>query len=196
VLTRDHRVFVDLKLPSDIPETVKRVVHLAATMDVEFLTLSNSATPGTIRAALDGRGERSHPRLLYVPFLSSWDRSDFTAMTGKPGADFESYLEERTDAATVAGADGFIVSGPEIRLLRAKYPGTVLVSPGIRPAGSSTDDHKRSCTPAEAIRLGADYIVVGRPIRDAENRRDAARRIVDEVVEAASRDPHSPPRIH
>lgn len=184
-LVRDKRVFVDLKLPGDIPETVRRVVALAANMGVTFLTLSSSVGPQTMRAAVAGKGASKTLELLFVPFLSSMDRSDFASLYGRPPEQFESFLEERTAEAKRLGADGFIVSGPEIRLLREKYPDTVLVSPGIRPSWSRQDDHKRVCTPAEAIRLGASYIVVGRPIRDAANRRDAAERIVDEIAQSA-----------
>lgn len=179
------RVFVDMKLPNDIPETVRRAVAIAAQLEAAFLTLSSSATTQTIRAAIDGRGQRPDPKLLFVPFLSSLDRGDFVEMTGKDAGGFEEYLKSRVAAARGAGVDGFIVSGPEIGLLRRQYPDVLLVSPGIRPEGSATDDHKRSCTPAEAIALGADYIVVGRPIRNAPDRRAAARGIVDEVARAA-----------
>jgi orotidine-5'-phosphate decarboxylase len=178
----NKKVFVDLKMPNDIPETVKRAAVVAADFGVTFLTLSNSVTPTTIRAALDGRGQRELPKLLFVPFLSSQDRADFAAETGRSVAEFESFLEQRTDTAKASGVDGFIVSGPEIGLLRARYPEAVLVSPGIRPSGSALDDHKRSCTPAEAVQLGADYIVVGRPIRNASNRRAMAEGIVKEIT--------------
>jgi orotidine-5'-phosphate decarboxylase len=185
-LVRENHVFVDLKLPGDIPETVRRVVDVAARMGVRFITLSNSVTPGTIRTAVDGRSGRPNPQLLYVSFLSSLDRSDFADQYERDESEFDSFLEERTAKAKTAGADGFIVSGQEIGLLRKRYPDALLVSPGIRPVGASSDDHKRSCTPSEAIRLGADYIVVGRPIRDASNRQDAAKRIIDEIAQAAS----------
>jgi orotidine-5'-phosphate decarboxylase len=183
-LAGNKKLFVDLKLPGDIPETVKRTVSLAADIGVTFLTLSNSASAGTIRAAVEGRGSRALPELLFVPFLSSLDRADFCELYGRPASEFESFLEQRTLEAKNAGVDGFIVSGPEIRLLRAKFPDVHLVSPGIRPSGSAADDHKRACTPAEAISLGADYIVVGRPIRNAQDRKAAAQRIVDEVASA------------
>jgi orotidine-5'-phosphate decarboxylase len=181
-LVRDRKVFVDLKLPGDIPETVKRVVGLATEIGVKFLTLSNSVTPGVIKSARDGRGDSKTPELLYVSYLSSLDRNDFAEQFGADPSTFERHLEQRTAAAKDAGVDGFIVSGQEIGLLRSKYPDVTLVSPGIRPSGSPLDDHKRSCTPAEAIRLGANYIVVGRPIRNAPNRKDAAQRIIDEIA--------------
>jgi orotidine-5'-phosphate decarboxylase len=183
-LVQEHSVFVDLKLPSDIPETVSRVVGLAAELGVKFITLSNSATHGSIVAALAGRGDRVDPRLLYVSFLSSLDRKDFAQQYGRPEADFVPFLRQQTASAKAFGVDGFVVSGQEIGLLRASYPKALIVSPGIRPAGIPKDDHKRTCTPAEAIALGADYIVVGRPIRNAPDRRAATQRIIDELAAA------------
>lgn len=170
------RLFVDLKLPSDIPTTVERTVALAASLGVELFTLSGSATAETIAAAVRGRGGRENPKLLFVPFLSSQGRDT----TG--GESFEQVMLEKARFAARAGVDGFIVSGPEIALLRKEFPDMLLVSPGIRPAGAAKDDHARSCTPAEAIALGADYLVVGRPIRDAKDRRAAAQEIADELA--------------
>lgn len=178
-------VFVDLKMQGDIPETVRRTIHTAANVGVKFVTLSYLATRSTIQTAVLARGQRPVPEILVVSFLSSLDSSDFTEQTGRHASEFDSYLEQRTSAAKGFGADGFIVSGKEIGLLRDRFPDATLVSPGIRESGSPVDDHKRSCTPSEAIRLGADYIVVGRPIRDAKNRRAAAQRIIDEVAGAA-----------
>jgi len=183
-LVREKRVFVDLKLPNDIPETVRRVVSLAAAMGSRFLTLSHSASRDTIEAALRGRGDHPGPELLLVPVLSSLDPAEFARQTGQDPEGFQGELLRRADEGKNAGVDGFVVSGREIALLRAHFPNAPLVSPGIRPSGASRDDHKRSSTPAEAIHWGADYIVVGRPIRDARDRRDAARRIVDEIATA------------
>lgn len=186
-LVRDgRRVFVDLKLPNDIPTTVRRTVELAASVGVSLLTLSNSVTRETIEAAVSGRGERPSPKLLFVPHLSSQDRSDLAAHHGHSEADFERFMEERTAFAKQAGADGFIVSGQEIALLRRLHPEALLVSPGIRPTWAPKDDHKRACTPGEAIRLGADYLVIGRPIRDAADPEDCVRRIIEEIGEALS----------
>ena len=181
---RDKKIFVDLKLPDDVPQTVSRVVRVAAENGVRLITLSNSATEGTIVAARNGRGDREYPKLLYVPLLSSLDRNDYEQIYGGKRTDFESYLLSKASTASKAGVDGFIVSGQEIRLLRNQYQDLLLVSPGIRPQGSSKDDHKRSCTPTQAIQWGADYIVVGRPIRDDPNRTDATRRIIDELESA------------
>jgi orotidine-5'-phosphate decarboxylase len=182
-LTRDKKVFVDLKLP-EIPATAMRVVGVASEVGARLLTLSNTVARETIAAAKRGRDGRAWPELLYVPFLSSLDETDFAEMTGQDPSTFHEHLLRRARWALDAGVDGFIVSGPEIKVFRDAFPDAPLVSPGIRPAGASTDDHKRSCTPAEAIRLGADFIVVGRPVRDAPNRRDAVRRIAEEIASA------------
>ena len=88
---------------------------------------------------------------------------------------------KRARAALTAGCDGIIASGHAIRLCREAFPAAVIVSPGIRPSGASTDDHKRSTTPAEAVRAGADYLVVGRPILKDPHPRDAAARIINEI---------------
>jgi len=195
-LVKHKRVFADLKLPGDIPETVRRAVAVAADMGVSFLTLSGGAGPQTIQAAVAGRGEKRTPELLFVPFLSSLDRADFAALYGRRPDEFEAFLGQRTDEAKNLGADGFIVSGPEIGLLRKRFPECVLVSPGIRPSSAPKDDHKRACTPAEAIHLGTDYIVVGRPIRNATDRREAAQRIIDDLASAMSEESVKAPSGH
>jgi orotidine-5'-phosphate decarboxylase len=184
-LAESRRLFADLKLPDDIPATVTNVVRVAAATGVTFLTLSHSAGPDTIAAALRGRGSGRSPQLLFVPFLSSQDEADFARHTGRPASEFQVDLVARATQAKGAGADGFIVSGREIALLRQHFSDATLVSPGIRPDWAAADDHKRSTTPGEAIRLGADYIVVGRPIRKAGDRaarREAAKRVIDEVA--------------
>jgi orotidine-5'-phosphate decarboxylase len=184
-LAESRRLFADLKLPDDIPATVTNVVRVAAATGVTFLTLSHSAGPDTIAAAVHGRGGARGPQLLFGPVLSSQDETVFARRTGRPASEFQPDLVARATQAKSAGADGFIVSGPEIALLRKHFPDAVLVSPGIRPDWAPADDHKRSATPGEAIRLGADYIVVGRPIRkagDRDARRDAAKRVIDEVA--------------
>ena len=181
----DKRVFVDLKLPDDVANTIRSAVRVASVHGVRFLTLSRSVSPPTIRSALEGRGNSQYPQLLWVPFVSSQDDRDFADMTGRPASEFHSEMVRRARAVKDLGVDGFIVSGQEIAMLRSEFPEAPLVSPGIRPAGGSPDEHKRSCTPSEAIRLGADYLVIGRPIRNASGRtarREAAQRIIDEIA--------------
>ncbi len=183
-------LFVDLKLPNDIPETITRTVALATELDVKLMTLSAGADAPTMRAAVAGRGGAAYPKFLFVPIVSSMDRHDFAATTGRDASEFESWLRERASRAIDAGCDGVIASGDAIRLLRHALPEILIVSPGIRPSGSSAHDHKRSSTPGEAIANGADLLVVGRPIRDAGDR-DARRRVVTTIVEEIARSTQS-----
>lgn len=185
-LRKDKQVFVDLKLPPDIPETIRRVVKVAADAEVNLLTLSHVVNESTMRDAAGARGGRPNPQLLYVSWLSSLDRQDFAYQHDRPDTSFEDAIVHRCRTMQVCGADGFIVSGPEIAVFRKAFPDNVLVSPGIRQSGAASDDHKRFTTPGEAIRLGADYIVVGRPIRNVRDRAAAAQAIIDEVTIACA----------
>ena len=90
----------------------------------------------------------------------------------------------RTRRILDAGGDGVIASGSSVARLRSAYPQILIVTPGIRPSGAATDDHKRSLTPAEAIRAGADHLVVGRPIRTADDPCGTAKRIQEEIAAA------------
>ena len=119
-----------------------------------------------------------------MPFLSSLDAADLPAAAAAGENSLEAVIVKRAQAALGAGCDGIIASGDAIQVCRLAFPSTLIVSPGIRPAGSSTDDHKRHTTPAEAIRLGADYLVVGRPIVKAPDPREATRRIIEEIDQA------------
>ena len=176
------QVFVDLKVPGDISNTISAVIDLCVSMKVTFLTLSESMPPPAIRSARAARDAKhsQHPKLLIVPFVSSLDAADLPGVAAGEN-DLEAFILKRARAAVEAGCDGMIASGQAIHICRRAFPSTIIVSPGIRPAGASTDDHKRHTTPAEAIRLGADYLVVGRPILKAPDPRGAASRIIDEI---------------
>ena len=162
---------------------VSAVVDFCVTMNVTLLTLSESMPLPAIAAARTARNARhgSDPKLLTVPFLSSLDATDLEAVAAGE-TDLDTFILKRAHAAIQAGCDGMIASGRAIQICRQAFPRpAIIVSPGIRPAGASTDDHKRHTTPAEAIRLGADYLVVGRPILKDPDPREAARRIIDEI---------------
>jgi orotidine-5'-phosphate decarboxylase len=182
---RNKRVFVDLKLPGDISNTIAAVIDACVNMNVELLTLSESMPLPAIRAASAARAARNsaHPKFLTVPVLSSLDASDLPAGAGGENG-VEAVIVKRARAALDAGCDGIIASGDAIQVCRRAFPSTLIVSPGIRPSGASTDDHKRHTTPAEAIRLGADYLVIGRPILKAPDPRAAAQRIIEEIDRA------------
>lgn len=182
-LRNAKRVFVDLKVPGDIANTIAAVIDVCVENNVTFLTLSESMPLPAIAAAKAARTARHSdaPKLLTVPFLSSLDASDLPAIAGGE-QDLETYILGRAHAAIEAGCDGVIASGQAIQVCRRAFAKpTLIVSPGIRPAGATTDDHKRHTTPAEAIRLGADYLVVGRPILKDPNPREAAQRIIAEI---------------
>ena len=187
------RVFVDLKIPADIGNTMKSVVDFCVERGVEFLTLSESVPVPLIQGLVRDRGSSELPRFLSVLFLSSLDVEDWSRIHGRPPEEFETFLVERAETGLGAGCAGVIAAGESIGLMRKTFDRRItIVSPGIRPAGSGTDDHKRMTTPGEAIRLGADHLVVGRPVRAANDPRDAARRIIDEIegaLEQAGPDP-------
>jgi len=186
---RDKQVFIDLKLPGDIANTIAAVVDFCIDANVRFLTLSESMPPPAIAAARRTRDAKQsgHPKFLTVPLLSSLDAGDLRTMAGGE-ADVGAFIVSRARVALQAGCDGAIVSGDAIGVCRqALPPSTLLVSPGIRPAGAPADDQKRHTTPADAIRLGADYLVVGRPIMKDRDPRAAAARIIEEIDHALDR---------
>jgi orotidine-5'-phosphate decarboxylase len=185
---RGKRIFVDLKVPGDIANTIKAVVDVCIENRVTFLTLSESMPPQAIAAATAARAARqtSHPKFLTVPYLSSLDAQDLPAVAPADASlTVDDFIIARASAALRAGCDGIIVSGSAIGRCRRQFDrSVVIVSPGIRPTGSSADDQKRHTTPADAIRLGADYLVVGRPILKDQHPREAADRIIREIDEA------------
>jgi orotidine-5'-phosphate decarboxylase len=174
------RVFLDMKL-HDIGNTVARGVESVARMGVSFLTVH--AYPQTMHAAVDARGG-SKLRLLAVTVLTSYDDADLASA----GYDFTvpELVAERAAQARDIGVDGIVCSPAEAALLRPVLgPGMVLVTPGIRPAVAEADDQKRIMTPADAIKAGADYLVVGRPVVAASDPKAAADAIVAEIAAAA-----------
>jgi orotidine-5'-phosphate decarboxylase len=185
---RQLRVFLDLKM-EDVEETISRAVEQIAKRHVHFLTIHGNGA--TARAAIAGRGSSEFPKILSVTLLSSLDRQDLIDLQilGKKGKHdgLDQYVLWRAQAAVEAGCDGLIASGTTIGMLRENLGGDpIIVSPGIRPTDTSPDDHKRTTTPREAIRTGADYLVVGRPIRNARNPRGVASSIVGEIEQGLS----------
>ncbi|MCB1367131.1 MAG: orotidine-5'-phosphate decarboxylase [Rhodobacteraceae bacterium] len=175
------RVFLDMKL-FDIGATVQAAVAGLARYNLDFLTVHGD--PSVVRAAVKGRGD-SETKILAVTILTSLDRADLDAALIKPGK-IGDLVVERAALAFAAGADGVIASPQEAALIRAlpEAAGRLIVTPGVRPAGSDKGDQKRIATPAEAIRAGADHIVVGRPIWQAANPAAAARAIREDLQSA------------
>jgi orotidine-5'-phosphate decarboxylase len=185
IVEQGKKVFLDLKI-DDTPRTVQEAVRNSAIDGVEFFTLQGNAA--TARAAAAGRGQRSSPKFLQVTYLSSWDGSDLLEqLNTRPGADklsIDDQVVNRAKRIIEWGCDGVIASGSSVSRLRREYPQLLIVTPGIRLAGSSTDDHKRSMTPVEAIAAGADYLVVGRPIRSADDPKATAHKIQEQIGQA------------
>lgn len=178
-----RQVFVDLKIPGDIGNTVSRVTDQFIRRAVKFMTLSESMPLAAIRAVRAARGSRSEPALLTVPLLSSLNEDDLKDIA--PAENLEMHILRHARLAIDAGCDGLIASGDAIHMCKHAFPDKIIVSPGIRPAGTVDDpDHKRHTTPSKAIELGADFLVVGRPIRNAPDPHDAARRIIEEIDQA------------
>jgi orotidine-5'-phosphate decarboxylase len=181
LIWKGRQVFVDLKL-HDIGHTVAKGVESVARMGATFLTVHGY--PQTMKAAVDGRGD-SNLRILAVTVLTSYDDTDLAAA----GYDFtvSELVAERAEQARDIGVDGLVCSGEEVGALRTMLGHhMVLVTPGIRPAGGDAGGQKRIKTPREAIALGADYLVVGRPVVEAADPRAAAEAIIAEIATAAS----------
>ena len=165
-------MFADLKL-YDIPETVRRAVANLRGRGIAFATVHGERS--IMEAAAQEKGEM---KILAVTVLTSFDRADLEEM-GYAG-DVGQLVLARARGALESGCDGVIASGLEAAKLKAEFGARLLVvTPGIRPAGGSrpADDQKRTVDVAQAFANGADYIVVGRPIRDAPDPRAAAEAI-------------------
>ncbi|RDW14638.1 orotidine-5'-phosphate decarboxylase [Paracoccus thiocyanatus] len=180
-LKQEHgkRIFLDMKF-FDIGATVETAVKGIAQYDLDFLTVHGD--PHVVRAAKQGAGG-SGLKILAVTILTSLDRADLDAGLIVPG-DVAEIVATRAARALEAGADGVIASPREAALIRAlpQAAGRLIVTPGVRPAGSDAGDQKRIETPATAIANGADHIVVGRPIWQAADPRAAARAIQAELA--------------
>jgi orotidine-5'-phosphate decarboxylase len=176
-------VFLDLKL-HDIPATVERAVANACALGVRLLTVHTSGGPAMLQHAVSRAArEATGLRVVGVTVLTSLDDGDLSAI-GCPRSSADQVLHLARMAWNV-GVQAFVCSPREVRNLRqALGSAALLITPGIRPSGSSTQDQKRVATPASAIGDGADVIVVGRPIRDASSPAEAARAIVAEIDDA------------
>lgn len=179
-LKQDHgkRIFLDMKL-FDIGNTVENAVRGLAQFDLDFLTVHGD--PHVVRAAKEGAAG-SNTKILGVTILTSLDRQDLDDGLIKAG-DIQDLVVERAAKAFEAGADGVISSPQEAARIRAlsESNGRLIVTPGVRPSGTALADQKRVATPASAIADGADHIVVGRPIYQAEDPRAAAQNILEEL---------------
>ena len=179
-LKQEHgkRIFLDMKF-FDIGATVEAAVRGIASYDFDFLTVHGD--PQVVAAAKQGAAG-STLKILAVTILTSNDRADLDANMIIPG-DMADIVTTRAARALAAGADGVIASPHEAAMIRAlpEATGRLIVTPGVRPSGSAAGDQKRIATPAKAIGDGADHIVVGRPVWQADDPAAAARAILAEL---------------
>jgi len=173
------RIFLDMKL-FDIGATVEAAVRGLAQFDLDFLTVHGD--PHVVRAAKEGAAG-SNMKILGVTILTSLDRADLDAGLIRAG-DLPELVVARAVNAFEAGADGVIASPQEAAMIRAlpESTGKLIVTPGVRPAGADLGDQKRVATPAEAIRNGANHVVIGRPIHRAADPAEAARAVLAEIA--------------
>jgi orotidine-5'-phosphate decarboxylase len=179
------KVFLDLKL-HDIPETVLRAMAGIADLDVAFATVHCGETQRMLEAAV--KGSKGKVKVLGVTLLTSISREDILAAGFEKAfsEDMARLVRKRAMMAKAAGCAGVVCSGLEVAMIKEKLgKDFVAVTPGIRPVwDDKINDQRRITTPAQAIQRGSDYIVIGRPIRDAKNPKAAAVRIAEEIEAA------------
>jgi orotidine-5'-phosphate decarboxylase len=179
---RGFSVFLDLKL-HDIPNTVAGAVRSVAGLGADLLTVHAGGGPAMLAAAAEAAAtSQTAPRLLAVTVLTSMDASQLAAI-GVASTPAEQTLR-LARVAHAAGIAGLVCSPEEASQLRQTLPGSVLVTPGIRPAGAAIGDQRRIATPAAALAAGADYLVVGRPVTQAKEPSAAVHEILLEMNKA------------
>jgi orotidine-5'-phosphate decarboxylase len=181
LVDRGKRVFLDLKL-HDIPNTVGRAVGAAAELGVELLTVHGAGGPSMLEAAVAAHA--GGLKLLAVTVLTSLSQHELGVVWGRGIASVREEVGRLTQVAHDVGVDGVVASALEAAWVRRHTAaGFLIVTPGIRPTGASQDDQRRVATPAEAVRAGADYLVIGRPITGADDPRAALAAIHREIAE-------------
>ena len=174
------RLFLDLKL-HDIPNTVAGAVRSASVLEADMLTIHLGGGRAMVRAA--AAETPAGTLLLGVSVMTSIDEETLRE-TGVPDR-VDTQVLRLARLAHQCGVRGIVASPHEIGILRAEFGHAVtIVTPGVRPAWAASDDQQRVMTPVEAVRAGADYLVIGRPITASHDPREAAQRIADEMAGA------------
>jgi len=184
---QDHKVMLDLKY-HDIPNTVARACEGAMEMGIDMLTLHTSGGFSMLEEAVKATWMISDvkkipkPKLLGITILTSIDEAYFKDLFGEIKRSIDEQVLFLAQLAQSAGLDGVVASPKEIEVIRKSCgKDVVIVTPGIRPEGEEVNDQARTMTAKEAIKAGADYIVVGRPIVKAENPSVAVEKILKEM---------------
>ena len=183
IKARGHRIFLDLKL-HDIPNTVRKAMRVLSALDVDMVNVHAAGTVAMMRAALEGltRPDGSRPLLIAVTQLTSTG-PDALRKELLIGAGMEETIAKYAANACEAGLDGVVCSPLEAGIVKEACGADFLaVTPGIRFAGAAADDQVRITTPARARELGADFIVVGRPVTASDDPVAAYRRCLEEFI--------------
>mgnify|MGYP000435172246 CR=1 FL=1 len=178
----EKRIFIDLKM-GDIPATIYKALKNMPAKSAHFIELMTlSGLGATVTAAREGASSQEL-KFLMLTVLSSMDEGDIKELYGDQ-ADLKKIILFIAGKAIDAGCNGLIASGDSVRQIREKFgDDPIIVTPGIRPAGADVNDHKRAQTPQRAIANGADYLVVGRPITQADDAVAAAKSIIAGIQE-------------
>lgn len=178
IIALDSKVFLDLKF-HDIPHQVAGAARAAAELGVSLFTIHASGGSEMMRRAVDAVSNKGETKVLAITVLTSIDATILSEI-GVTSSPADSVLR-LAKLAEAAGVDGVVASPQEIASIRRTAANLLIVTPGIRPATSQSEDQKRVATPAAAIAAGASYLVVGRPVTGAANPVEAAREIVAEM---------------
>ena len=183
LIDRGKRVFLDLKL-HDIPNTVAGAVRAASDLGVDLLTVHASGGPTMLKAA--ARARSGGLRVLAVTVLTSLSPDEMSTVWGREIRSVREEVGRLAELAQEAGMDGIVASALEASWVRSQVGDDfMIVTPGIRSAGADRGDQSRVATPTDAIRAGADYLVVGRPITQAADPAAALAAVIEEVEQAA-----------
>jgi orotidine-5'-phosphate decarboxylase len=183
VRERGADVFLDLKL-ADIPRQVEGAVRAAARLGTAYLTVHGNAGRQTIRAAVEAAA-KTDLTILVVTVLTSLDGTDLEELGVQRAVSDQ--VDAVAELAVTEGARGLVLGAAEIARVRSAHPELFLLMPGLRPAGSVTGDQKRVGTPGAAIRDGADMVVVGRAVTEADDPRAALDGVLREIDQARGR---------
>ncbi len=182
LVNRGKRVFLDIKL-HDIPNTVARAVAVASDLGAGLLTIHASGGPRMMEAAASARS--GDLKLLAVTVLTSLTPDEMSAVWDREIRSVRDDVGRLALMGRDAGVDGVVASALEASWIRQQVgPGFLIVTPGIRPAGADRGDQKRVTTPGDAVRNGADYLVIGRPITQADDPAAAFSAVSREIQEA------------
>jgi orotidine-5'-phosphate decarboxylase len=180
-----RKIFLDLKF-HDIPNTVAKAVESAGELGVDYLTIHTLGGIEMMRAAKTaadavGKKHGRAPKVIGVTLLTSISEDSLRAELNVP-MDPGSYVRHLAELAVTSGLDGIVCSAADLPMVKSVLPGNFeIITPGIRPAGSSANDQKRIATPAEAIRYGATLLVLGRAITGALDPASAAQSVLEEI---------------